>query len=249
MKLIKTYKSPNFNDRKSKKVLFIIIHYTALNNFNEAISYLCNKNKKVSSHYLISQSGDIYYLVDEKKRAWHAGLSFWDGHKDLNSLSVGIELDFSDKKKNKHYSKKMINSLINLIKYLKKKYNINKSNILGHSDIAPFRKIDPGRKFPWNRLINSQLTLNIKKNNSYIKLIIKKWFAKYNLIRNEDISIFILGFIGYDTNNVKRNKKDLHKLLKVYQSRFIKKNITGKIDNITTDCLLNHLINILLTKN
>ena len=105
MKFINNFKSPNFDNRKLKKIYFIIIHYTALKNYEQAISYLCDPSKKVSSHFLISQNGDIYALVNEKKRAWHAGLSYWDGFTDINSLSIGIELDFSNNKNANAFSR------------------------------------------------------------------------------------------------------------------------------------------------
>ena len=120
MKLIHKFKSPNFDKRKNSKILFIIILYTALKNYREAISYLSDPKNKVSSHYLISQTGAIFNLVSEKNRAWHAGISYWDGITDLNSTSIGIELDFSNYKKNKNYSKKMINSLVKLLIILQK---------------------------------------------------------------------------------------------------------------------------------
>ena len=120
MKLIKKFKSPNFNDRKTRKIIFIIIHYTALRDCKTAISYLCNFKKKVSSHYLISQSGKIYNLVDDKMRAWHAGQAYWSHHVDINSSSIGIELDYSNNKDNNQFTFNMLNSLKTLLDKLKK---------------------------------------------------------------------------------------------------------------------------------
>ena len=120
MKLIHNFKSPNFNRRKYNKIEFIIIHYTALKTVNESIKFLCNKKNKVSSHYLISQNGEIYNLVSEKYRAWHAGVSYWASKTDINSISIGIELDFSPNYKNNIYGTKLINSLIRLLKKIAK---------------------------------------------------------------------------------------------------------------------------------
>ena len=100
MKYITKYKSPNYNSRNKSKIKLIIIHYTALNNSKEAISYLCTKENKVSAHYLISQGGLIYYLVNERFRAWHAGQSYWQNIVDINSYSIGIELDYNPNGKN-----------------------------------------------------------------------------------------------------------------------------------------------------
>ena len=103
MKYIHKFKSLNFNKRKSKEIKFIIIHYTALKSISESIKYLCEKNNKVSSHYIISKKGEIYNLVSEKKRAWHAGASYWNGLKDINSSSIGIELDYLPDEINTEY--------------------------------------------------------------------------------------------------------------------------------------------------
>ena len=96
MKLIESFNSPNFNSRQGdKKVIFLILHYTAMQSCEEAIEHMCNKNNKVSSHFIISRNGHIYQLVDLDKRAWHAGESYWKGITDINSYSIGIELDNS----------------------------------------------------------------------------------------------------------------------------------------------------------
>ena len=122
MKYITKYKSPNYNSRNKSKIKLIIIHYTALRNTKEAITYLCTKEKKVSAHYLISQNGLIYNLVNEKFRAWHAGQSYWQDVFDINSFSVGIELDYNPNGKNNKFSYKMISSLKKLILKIKNKY-------------------------------------------------------------------------------------------------------------------------------
>ena len=120
MKYITKYKSPNYNSRKNSKIKLIIIHYTALKNTLDAITYLCEKEKKVSSHYLISQNGTVYNLVKDKFRAWHAGQAFWQGIIDINSVSIGIELDYNPRGKNNKFSSKMIYSLKKLILKLQK---------------------------------------------------------------------------------------------------------------------------------
>ena len=126
MKLIHKFKSLNYNKRNNQEISFLILHYTALPSIEDSIRYLCDKKNKVSCHYIISQNGNIYNLVDEKYRAWHAGQSAWLLKKDLNSASIGIEMDFSTSHNNNKFSKLLIKSLICLLKYLKKKYKIDK---------------------------------------------------------------------------------------------------------------------------
>ncbi len=178
MKLIHKFKSLNFDNRLAKKVSYLILHYTALPSIDDSINFLCKEENKVSCHYIISQSGKIYNLVDEKKRAWHAGKSYWLEEKDLNSISIGIELDFSPNHNNNKFSKLLIDALIELIFFLKKKYKIDKNKILAHSDIAPYRKIDPGEKFPWKKLYNQNLAYHPKKTKTFYLKKMKSWFKK-----------------------------------------------------------------------
>jgi len=249
MKLINKFKSPNYNKRESKKIKYLIIHYTALKNCSESLKYLCNKSKKVSSHYLISQQGDIYNLVSEKMRAWHAGISCWKNETDINSTSIGIELDYSPNHKNNIFKKKMIESLINLIKALKKKYNIHNNNILGHSDISPYRKSDPGPKFPWKKLAKFDLVYfpATKKNKKQLNL--ESWFKKNKLTRKKSIALFVLGYIGYDISLSIENSSFFKYLIKSYQYHYFSSNISCQLDDKTYDLLLKHYLNLLLTSS
>ncbi len=248
MKYITKYKSPNYNLRNNSKIKLIIIHYTALKNIDEAISYLCNKEKKVSSHYLISQKGTIYNLVSDKFRAWHAGQSFWNETTDINAMSIGIELDYNPNGKNNKFSIKMICSLKKLIFKLKKNYKINKNSILAHSDIAPFRKIDPGKKFPWQSLSSSKLILSLKKLKKIEIQIMEKWFDKHYLQSKKQKIILALSLIGYDTREVYKNDKLYNKLVRAYRIRYL--NREDIINNKSIyNTLIKHLFNFLLTKN
>ena len=248
MKYITKYKSTNYNARNKSKIQLIIIHYTALKNTLDAISYLCNKSKKVSSHYLISQNGTVYNLVKDKFRAWHAGQSFWQEITDINSVSIGIELDYNPSGKNNKYSLKMISSLKKLILKLQKKYKINKKNILAHSDIAPFRKKDPGKNFPWQSLSSSNLVMSLKKLKKNEIKIMEKWFNNNNLKSKKQIIILALSLIGYDTREVYNNSKLYNKLISAYRIRYL--NWEDKIKNksIYND-LIKHLFNYMLTEN
>ena len=248
MKYITKYKSPNYNSRNKSKIKLIIIHYTALRNAKEAITYLCTKEKKVSSHYLISQNGLIYNLVNEKLRAWHAGQSFWQDIIDINSFSIGIELDYNPNGKNNKFSSKMISSLKMLILKIKDKYNINKKNILAHSDIAPFRKKDPGKYFPWKLLENEKIVSNFQNITKNDIKIIEDWFNKYNIRSKKRIIIFALSLIGYDTRQVNENLKHYNRLITAYKSRYVIELNYVSQETVYIN-IIKHLFKNLLTKN
>ena len=251
MKLIHNFKSPNFNDRKSNNIEIIVIHYTALSSISKSLKHLCSKNSKVSSHYLISQDGKIYSLVSEKKRAWHAGKSYWRGNTDINSISIGIELDFSPSDINNKFTLKLNSSLIFLLKKILKKYRINTENILGHSDIAPYRKIDPGKHFPWQILENKKLSYSFQHINhlNIQRTLIKKWLKKnkFNSIKKK--ILFMLNFIGYDISLAKKNKIYFNQLIDAYSNHYkIYKNYYYNKKKIF-DVIEVHFLNIILTKN
>jgi len=138
--------SPNFDERRPN---FVILHHTSDDSAEQALRTLTDLLRKVSSHYLIARDGKIYYLVDELARAWHAGESYWGGDRDLNSASIGIELDNNGEEP---FADAQIESLLALLADLKERYGIPTANFLGHGDVAPRRKTDPSRQFPWERL-------------------------------------------------------------------------------------------------
>ena len=144
--------------RLKRQIKLIVFHYTGMQSRVEAFKKLYSPKSKVSCHYFIDEIGNITKIVPEKFSAWHAGKSGWKNFRFLNKFSVGIELvnpghDFGYRK----FSKKQIHSLKKISKKLIAKYNIIDSNIVGHSDIAPLRKKDPGEKFPWKELANSKI--------------------------------------------------------------------------------------------
>ena len=248
MKYITKYKSPNYNSRSNSKIKVVIIHYTALKNTEEAILYLCNKKKKVSSHYLISQNGKIYNLVDDQFRAWHAGEAFWQGVTDINSISIGIELDYNPNGKNNKFSTNMIYSLKKLLSSIKNKYKISKKNILAHSDIAPFRKKDPGKYFPWKLFEKEKIISNFQNISKNEAKIIEGWFIKYNIKSKKRIIIFALSLIGYDTRQVYKNLKLYNRLITAYKSRYVSKFTYVNQETVYIN-IIKHLFKNLLTKN
>ena len=163
MKIAKNY-SPNFDlkKRKQKQIKFLIFHYTGMKSEIDAINRLTNQKSKVSCHYFIKKNGQILNLVPNLYIAWHAGISSWKIFKSLNKYSIGVEIsNVGHNGKYKKYNKKQIKSIIKLSKYLIKKYKIKPKFILGHSDIAPERKKDPGEKFPWEYLSKKKLAIGI----------------------------------------------------------------------------------------
>ncbi len=199
---------------------------------NQAITRLTNFKSKVSSHYLIKNNGEILTLVPDLHVAWHAGISSWKNYKSINKYSIGIEIsnpghEYSYKK----FSKEQVKSIIKLSTYLIKKYNIKPNFILGHSDIAPDRKKDPGEKFPWKYLSKNKI-------GHWHNLNEKELFKKRNLTegKNEKIKfIKNLYEIGYP-KNILINKYKYSKLLTTaFQRRFRQELVNGIIDQ---ECLI-----------
>lgn len=146
--------SPNFGPRKDgKQVSILILHYTGMESGEAAEALLADPASEVAAHYLVHEDGRIVQMVAESERAWHAGNSFWKGETDINSCSVGIEIvnpgphrDFPD------FEGVQIEAVIELARDICARHSIRPERVLAHSDIAPLRKIDPGEKFPWERL-------------------------------------------------------------------------------------------------
>ena len=219
--------SPNFDNKKrsASKVKYLIFHYTGMKSENAAIKRLTNKSSKVSCHYFIKSNGEIIRIVPDLYIAWHAGISSWKKDKSLNSNSIGIEISNPGHDyKYKNFSQKQITSIINLSKNLKKKYKIKKENILGHSDIAPLRKKDPGEKFPWKLLNKKKICLwhNLSEKNCKKLRGIK--------LKNSDNFFKLLFKFGYKSTNDKNEKI---KIYKNFQRRFRPQLISSIVDQET----------------
>jgi N-acetylmuramoyl-L-alanine amidase len=138
--------SPNLDERRPN---FVIIHHTGSGSVTRALRTLTDPAREVSSHYVIAREGTVYQLVDERARAWHAGDSQWGGMTDINSASLGIELDNNG---TEPFPDVQISALLALLTDIRQRYHIPAANFLGHADIAPKRKTDPSRYFPWQLL-------------------------------------------------------------------------------------------------
>ena len=226
--------SPNFQVKKRKKseIKFLVFHYTGMKKEKDAIKRLTSKKSKVSSHYFIKKNGEIITLVPNSYIAWHAGVSAWNKYKFLNKYSIGIEISNPGHEfKYTNFKNKQIKSVLKLSRFLIRKYNINSKFIVGHSDISPNRKKDPGEKFPWKYLSKKNIgywhNLNQKKLINYRSKNVSD-FEKNTFIEN-------LYKIGYSKNLINKNTK-LNKILTIaFQRRFRQELINGKIDK---ECIL-----------
>ena len=238
LKTILNY-SPNFDTTKRtpKQIKFIIFHYTGMKKEFDSINRLTSTLFKVSSHYFIKNNGQIITLVPDLYIAWHAGVSSWKNYKFLNKHSIGIEISNPGHEFNyKKFSKKQIKSILRLTKFLIKKYKIKSQNILGHSDIAPTRKKDPGEKFPWEYLSSNKIGIWHKLNKK--KLEKNRYLKTNNLEKNSFYKN--LKLIGYPTKVVfKDSKISINKYTKIitkaFQRRFRQDQINGIIDQ---ECLM-----------
>ena len=228
MDLIHKEYSINFTKKKRKptNIKYLVFHYTGMKNEQKAIDRLKNSKSKVSSHYVIKRNGQIILLIPTLYIAWHAGVSSWKENKFLNKSSIGIEItNRGHQYSYQNFTKKQILSIIKLSKFLIKRFKIKKENILGHSDIAPNRKKDPGEKFQWEFLSKKGIgrwhKLNKKKLIKMRKISIDKnklLKFKKNLIK-----------FGYN-KELKNNFKTFKNVIIAFQRRFRPQIIDGKID-------------------
>lgn len=157
---IRSRPSPNFDSRGNQPIDMLVLHYTDMDTAEAAIARLTDPEAKVSAHYVVSEQGEITQLVNETDRAWHAGESHWRGSAQINARSIGIEIanrghsnDYPD------FPQVQIDAVIGLSKDIIARYNIPERNVVGHSDIAFLRKVDPGEKFPWPQLAKAGVGL------------------------------------------------------------------------------------------
>jgi N-acetylmuramoyl-L-alanine amidase len=203
--------SPNFDDR-TLPITMIVLHYTGMVDGESAIARLRDPGAKVSSHYVVAEDGTVLRLVPEDKRAWHAGQSHWRDVDDVNSASIGIEIvnpghEFGYRP----FPDEQIEAVIRLVHDIKDRYQITRGNIVGHSDIAPARKRDPGELFPWGKLARLRLALPRPTKN----LMDPMW--------SEAGFLLALERFGYDVT-------DKIAAIIAFQRRFRPELVDGEID-------------------
>jgi N-acetylmuramoyl-L-alanine amidase len=206
--------SPNFNERLLP-LHYVLLHYTGMRDMAAARARLIDPQSEVSAHYLIGEKGDIVPLVDEQYRAWHAGRGSWHGITDMNSASIGIELQNPGHEFGyRPFPTKQIAALTELLSDMTARHSIPSENIIGHSDYAPTRKADPGEKFPW-------LELN------------KHGFGFYPTVLPPPIQLSMadvqkaLRAIGYDVPTSENFDQETRLVLLAFQRHWHPENLTG----------------------
>jgi N-acetylmuramoyl-L-alanine amidase len=203
--------SPNFDDR-ALPITMIVLHYTGMQDAESAIARLADPVARVSAHYVVAEDGTVVRMVAEEKRAWHAGKSHWREIDDVNSASIGIEIvnpghEFGYRP----FPEDQIDAVIRLVSDIKDRYGITRGNVVGHSDIAPARKRDPGELFPWHQLARLRLALPRPTKN----LMDPHWTEAGFLIALERF--------GYDVS-------EKMAAIMAFQRRFRPELIDGEID-------------------
>ena len=223
--------SPNFDERTLPATL-LVLHYTGMETGAAALERLCCADAKVSAHYLLEEDGRIFQMVDEDKRAWHAGVSEWRGETNINSASIGIEIVNGG-----HdwpladgglppYPDVQINALIPLCKAIMSRHNIGASGVVGHSDIAPARKQDPGEHFPWAGLASAgigRFPLEIEPDRRVL-------FGAGS--RDRGVAIFQRGLaeVGYCSRVTGVMDEDTRLVAAAFQRRYRPSQIDGVVD-------------------
>ncbi|BBE34471.1 N-acetyl-anhydromuramyl-L-alanine amidase [Sphingosinicella microcystinivorans] len=214
--------SPN-HDARSMPVSMVVLHYTGMQSGTAALQRLTDAEAKVSAHYMIAEDGNVLRLVDEERRAWHAGKSFWRGISDVNSASIGIEIvnpghEFGYRP----FPEAQMDALIPLLAEIVKRHGIRPGNVVGHSDIAPARKIDPGELFDWPRLARLGLATPVPE-----AIADPQW--------TDAGMVLALERYGYDVS-------DGPAAIVAFQRRFRPSNIDGVVDGETRAILLGLLL-------
>lgn len=228
-----TYRSPNFDDRAiSTPIDMLVIHYTGMQDAASALERLCDAEAKVSAHFLIDEDGTVYGLVDIDKRAWHAGVSSWRGQTNINARSIGIELvnpghEFGYRA----FPESQMAALEALGQGLLRRHPIPSRNVVGHSDVAPTRKQDPGEMFDWQRFADTGIGLWLSDTRQLDS-------RKEEELADRDPSILLENY-GY-------NVEDLTAAVIAFQRHFHPEKIDGAADaeTITRLIQLNELLDL-----
>jgi len=231
----------NFGDRAAHLPLdILLLHYTGMDSAEAAIDWLCNEESGVSCHYFVYENGDIVQLVQEEKRAWHAGKSIWQGESDTNSRSIGVEivnpghnLGYPD------FPEVQIASVIELCRDILSRHAIPSRNVLAHSDVAPGRKPDPGEKFPWDVLYHAGI-------GHWVAEAVAEGVAFSPGENSEEIASFqaLLSAYGYGLEITGNYDKHTRDCVVAFQRHFRRSKVDGLADGSTRQTLEKLLRNV-----
>ena len=206
--------SPNHDARAGQTIDMLVLHYTGMQSLEEAVVRLTNPDAKVSAHYLVAESGEVFRMVDEKDRAWHAGVSFWRGETNINARSIGVEIENPGHAFGyRPFPEVQISSLILLCRKILRQHTIPSRNVVGHSDVAPARKEDPGELFDWPRLAENGIGFWPKSVSGPVQ-------------QTDFEPVTALSTIGYDVG-------DIRAALMAFQRHFYPSHLTGEADTGT----------------
>ena len=208
---IRTRPSPNFGTRRAA-IDMVVLHYTGMESAAAALDRLCDQAAEVSAHYLVDEDGTVWALVDEERRAWHAGVSSWQGATDINDRSVGIEIvnpghEFGYRP----FPEAQMQAVETLLADILARRSIDPARVVGHSDVAPARKQDPGELFDWPRLAAKGLAV---------------WPAEETGTppAAEEDAPALLAAVGYDASG------QMEDVVRAFQRRFLPRHLTGRLD-------------------
>jgi N-acetylmuramoyl-L-alanine amidase len=233
--------SPNHGERVDRAAPdSIILHYTGMPSEEAAISWLCNPDSQVSSHYLVRENGDVVQMVPESRRAWHAGKSFWAGATDMNSRSIGIEIANAGHPSLPDYPQKQIEAVAQLCLDCAKRWSITPDRVLAHSDIAPVRKVDPGEHFPWAQLHQMGVGHWVEP----APLGGGRFFSQGDQGQPIEALQSMLSFYGYNIEINGEFNAETVGVVKSFQLHFRQAKVDGVADSSTIDTLHRLLVSL-----
>lgn len=229
------FPSPNHGERKDGwRPDMLVLHYTGMSNEGEALQWLCNPVSQVSAHYFVFENGRVLQLVPESRRAWHAGISFWNGETDINSCSIGIEIanpghagglpPFGDAQ---------IESVAALAMDIVTRWQIPADRVLAHSDIAPGRKLDPGERFPWERLHKAGIGHWVRP----VQIRDGRFFSRGDQGMPIEALQAMLAMYGYGAKITGTFDEDTEKVVGAFQRHFRQELVDGIADASTITTL------------
>ena len=229
------YPSPNYNERPADAAIdTVILHYTGMVSAEAALERMCSEEAEVSAHFMIDEDGTLYQLVDPGKRAWHAGISVWQGRQNLNHSSIGIELvnpghEFGYRM----FPESQLQSLMDLLRFLSETYAIPRERYIGHSDVAPLRKSDPGELFPWKKFADAGFGVFPKKGHSDQTIINKTGDngPEIKMLNKQ------LGIIGYDEFDRDVFGDQTAQTIRAFQAHWRPEGVHGNLDAGTWSAL------------